>query len=56
MRTEVLCAKEDFEDIVEEIDGGLSHLQWRNTVMPIPHFTDTVCNYDCYKNLIQPAF
>ncbi|KAF7658726.1 hypothetical protein LDENG_00008640 [Lucifuga dentata] len=41
VRTEVHRAREDFEDIVREIDGGLSHLKWRDTVISIPHFTDT---------------
>ncbi|XP_010755291.3 IQ domain-containing protein C [Larimichthys crocea] len=41
VRNEVRCAREDFEDIVTEIDGGLTHLKWRETVIPVPHFTDT---------------
>ncbi|XP_028995545.1 IQ domain-containing protein C [Betta splendens] len=41
VRNEVRRARNDFEDIVQEIDGGLSHLQWRDTVIAIPHFTDT---------------
>ncbi|XP_062252826.1 IQ domain-containing protein C [Platichthys flesus] len=41
VRREVGRAREDFEDIVKEIDGGLRHLQWTRTVIPIPHFTDT---------------
>ncbi|XP_035024681.1 IQ domain-containing protein C [Hippoglossus stenolepis] len=41
VRREVGRAREDFEDIVNEIDGGLKHLQWRSRVIPIPHFTDT---------------
>ncbi|XP_026195882.1 IQ domain-containing protein C [Anabas testudineus] len=41
VRNEVRRAREDFEVIVKEIDGGLSHLQWRDTVISIPHFTDT---------------
>ncbi|KAF0044277.1 hypothetical protein F2P81_003435 [Scophthalmus maximus] len=41
VRKEVGRAREDFTDIVQEIDGGLAHLQWRDTVIPIPHFTDT---------------
>ncbi|XP_053291170.1 IQ domain-containing protein C [Pleuronectes platessa] len=40
VRREVGRAREDFEDIVKEIDGGLRHLQWTSTVIPIPHFTD----------------
>ncbi|XP_019940545.1 IQ domain-containing protein C [Paralichthys olivaceus] len=40
VRQEVGRAREDFEDIVKEIDGGLKHLQWRSSVIPIPHFTD----------------
>lgn len=42
VRKEVRRAREDFEDVVREIDGGLTHLEWRETVIPIPHFTDTV--------------
>lgn len=41
MRNEVSRAREDFEGIVKEIDGGLNHLEWVQTVIPIPHFTDT---------------
>ncbi|XP_044023694.1 IQ domain-containing protein C [Siniperca chuatsi] len=41
VRNEVSRAREDFEDIVKEIDGGSTHLEWRETVIPIPHFTDT---------------
>ncbi|XP_034051392.1 IQ domain-containing protein C [Thalassophryne amazonica] len=40
VRKEVCHAQEDFEDIVREIDGGLSHLEWQKTIIPIPHFTD----------------
>lgn len=34
---------------MREIDGGLTHLRWTDTTLPIPHFTDTggVC--------LQPA-
>ncbi|XP_060919723.1 IQ domain-containing protein C isoform X2 [Labrus mixtus] len=42
VRREVRRAQEDFEDIVKEIDGGLVHLEWRESpVIPTPHFTDT---------------
>nr|XP_020446561.1 IQ domain-containing protein C-like [Monopterus albus] len=41
VRNEVRRARQDFEDIVQEIDGGLSHLQWREAVISIPHFTDS---------------
>lgn len=44
MRKEIRRAREDFEDIVKEIDGGLTHVQWKETVIPIPHFTDNVSN------------
>ncbi|KTF75718.1 hypothetical protein cypCar_00021334 [Cyprinus carpio] len=30
-----------FEEMVQEIDGGLDHLQWRGNIIPRPHFTDT---------------
>ncbi|XP_071384197.1 IQ domain-containing protein C [Centroberyx affinis] len=41
VRKEIYSAREDFEDIVREIDGDLAHLEWRETIVPIPHFTDT---------------
>ncbi|XP_032356615.1 IQ domain-containing protein C [Etheostoma spectabile] len=41
VRNEVRGAREDFEDIVKEIDGGLAHVEWRETVIPIPHFSYT---------------
>lgn len=47
MRKEVHRAGKDFEDIVKEIDGGLTHLQWREAVIPIPHFTYTVRTSYC---------
>ncbi|KAK5599573.1 hypothetical protein CRENBAI_019112 [Crenichthys baileyi] len=40
-RTEVRRAREDFEEIVREIEGGLTHLRWTDTTPSIPHFTDT---------------
>ncbi|XP_070835007.1 IQ domain-containing protein C [Chaetodon trifascialis] len=41
VRNEVRRGREDFEDVVREIDGGLIHLEWREAVIAIPHFTDT---------------
>ncbi|XP_037342535.2 IQ domain-containing protein C [Pungitius pungitius] len=41
VRNQVRRGREDFEDIVKEIDGGLDHLVWREMVIPFPHFTDT---------------
>ncbi|XP_056152471.1 IQ domain-containing protein C [Lampris incognitus] len=41
MREEVSRARKDFEDIVKEIDGDLTHLQWRETIVALPYFTDT---------------
>ncbi|XP_035797735.1 IQ domain-containing protein C isoform X2 [Amphiprion ocellaris] len=41
VRSEIRCAQEDFEEIVKEIDGGLTHLKWVEAVISIPHFTDT---------------
>uniref|UniRef100_A0AAQ4RBE2 IQ motif containing C n=1 Tax=Gasterosteus aculeatus aculeatus TaxID=481459 RepID=A0AAQ4RBE2_GASAC len=41
VRNQVRRGREDFEDIVKEIDGGLAHLVWKEMVIPIPHFTDT---------------
>lgn len=39
----VVCkAREDFEDIVKEIDGRLTHLKWTDTLISIPQFIDTV--------------
>ncbi|XP_041828086.1 IQ domain-containing protein C [Melanotaenia boesemani] len=40
MRSEVRRARENFEDIVKEIDGSLNHLTWTDTVISIPRFTD----------------
>ncbi|XP_034419546.1 IQ domain-containing protein C [Cyclopterus lumpus] len=40
-RNEVRRARGDFEDIVKEIDGGVTHLEWKEKVVPVPHFTDT---------------
>ncbi|KAM8917541.1 IQ domain-containing protein C isoform 2-T2 [Spinachia spinachia] len=41
VRNQVRRGRQDFEDIVKEIDGGLAHLVWREMVIPSPHFTDT---------------
>ncbi|XP_034530386.1 IQ domain-containing protein C isoform X2 [Notolabrus celidotus] len=42
VRREVRRSREDFEDIVKEIEGDLTHLEWRETwIIPTPHFTDT---------------
>ncbi|XP_029981924.1 IQ domain-containing protein C isoform X2 [Sphaeramia orbicularis] len=42
VRNEIRRAREDFEDIVREIDGGLDHLKWvKISALSIPHFTDT---------------
>ncbi|KAM3594605.1 uncharacterized protein V6R79_010735 [Siganus canaliculatus] len=41
VRSDVSRAREDFEAIVQEIDGSLTHLVWRKFVFPVPHFTDT---------------
>ncbi|XP_026185398.1 IQ domain-containing protein C [Mastacembelus armatus] len=41
VRNEVCRARRDFEDIVKEIDGSLSHVEWKDTVIPMPHFADT---------------
>ena len=43
LRREVRKAREDFEDIVTEIDGRLNHLQWRDAILSSPRFTYTVC-------------
>ncbi|KAL7380532.1 hypothetical protein ABVT39_019362 [Epinephelus coioides] len=40
VRNEIRRAREDFEDIVTEIDGGLTHVEWRQGVIPIPRFID----------------
>ncbi|XP_027857047.1 IQ domain-containing protein C [Xiphophorus couchianus] len=40
-RTEVRRAREDFEEIVREVEGDLTHLRWTDTTLSIPHFTDT---------------
>lgn len=44
VRNEIRRAREDFEDIVTDIDGGLTHVEWRQGVIPIPRFTDPVSN------------
>lgn len=36
---------------MSEIDGGLTHLKWRETVIPLPRFTDTVSNRSGYETL-----
>ncbi|XP_029316972.1 IQ domain-containing protein C isoform X2 [Cottoperca gobio] len=41
VRNELRQAREDFEDIVKEIDGGLTHVEWSETIIPIPHFRHT---------------
>ncbi|XP_068608505.1 IQ domain-containing protein C [Brachionichthys hirsutus] len=40
VRNEVRRAREDFEDVVKEIDGVLTHLGWSGAIIPTPHFTD----------------
>ncbi|XP_017269452.1 IQ domain-containing protein C [Kryptolebias marmoratus] len=39
VRHEVRRAREDFEEIVTEIDGGLTHLRWTETAISTPLFT-----------------
>lgn len=41
LRDEVRRARDDFEDIVKEIDGGLDSLKWVKKALYFPHFTDT---------------
>ncbi|XP_061699208.1 IQ domain-containing protein C isoform X2 [Syngnathoides biaculeatus] len=41
VRAAVRRAQVDFEEVVKEIDGTLTHLGWRDTIIPTPHFTDT---------------
>ncbi|XP_047466859.1 IQ domain-containing protein C [Mugil cephalus] len=52
VRREVIRAREDFEEIVKEIDGGLTHLKWTDAVISVPHFTDTD---DPYPRLCSSA-
>ncbi|XP_061599266.1 IQ domain-containing protein C [Cololabis saira] len=40
-RYEVRRAREDFEEIVNEIDGNLSQLNWTEKIISTPHFADT---------------
>ncbi|KAF6721863.1 IQ domain-containing protein C [Oryzias melastigma] len=40
IREEVRRARVDFEDIVKEIDGSLTHLRWTDVIVSIPYFTD----------------
>lgn len=42
IREEVRRARVDFEDIVKEIDGSLTHLRWTDVIVSIPYFTDYV--------------
>lgn len=51
MRKEVQRAREDFEAVVKEIDGGLTHFHWKKSVIPVPHFTDTVSLDDVFRPL-----
>ncbi|XP_031704027.1 IQ domain-containing protein C isoform X1 [Anarrhichthys ocellatus] len=46
VRDEVRRTREDFEDIVREIDGSLTHVEWKETVIAIPHFTDNVDSFN----------
>lgn len=48
VRKEVRNARGDFEDIVEEIDGRLTHLKWTDSVISVPQFTDAVSG--SYRN------
>ncbi|XP_069008495.1 IQ domain-containing protein C isoform X2 [Embiotoca jacksoni] len=41
VRGEVRGARDDFEEVVREIDGGLTNLKWVEAVVSIPRFTDT---------------
>ncbi|KAK2896893.1 hypothetical protein Q8A67_011381 [Cirrhinus molitorella] len=41
MRKGLSLVQTQFEEIVQEIDGGLYHLQWKGNIIPKPHFTDT---------------
>ncbi|KAM4723877.1 IQ domain-containing protein C [Anableps anableps] len=41
LRTELRRAREDFEEIVREIEGEQTHLRWTDTILSIPFFTDT---------------
>ncbi|CAG5866524.1 unnamed protein product [Menidia menidia] len=40
LRSEVRRARQDFEEIVKEIDGSLTDLRWTEAVIAIPCFTD----------------
>lgn len=42
IREEVRRASVDFEEIVKEIDGSLTHLRWTNATVSIPYFIDNV--------------
>nr|XP_055025952.1 IQ domain-containing protein C [Misgurnus anguillicaudatus] len=41
IRKYLSLVRTQFEDIVQEIDGGLDHLHWEESIIPKPHFTDT---------------
>lgn len=51
LRNEVRRAREDFEDIVKEIHGGLDCLRWVKKALYFPHFTDTHNDILPFKNL-----
>ncbi|KAG5856041.1 hypothetical protein ANANG_G00003680 [Anguilla anguilla] len=39
VRKELSGVRQDYEDIVSEIEGDLSHLEWRGGIIAIPLFT-----------------
>ncbi|XP_068195386.1 IQ domain-containing protein C [Antennarius striatus] len=40
VRNKIRRAREDFEEIVKELDGDLTHLRWSEAIVPTPHFAD----------------
>lgn len=44
MRKALQCVRNEYEDIVKEIEGDLDELRWRGTVIQIPAFSEEVNN------------
>ena len=48
MRKTIKCARDEYEDIVKEIEGDLNDLHWRGAVIQIPAFSEVVSNFHWY--------
>ncbi|KAJ0009005.1 hypothetical protein NQD34_016420 [Periophthalmus magnuspinnatus] len=51
LRNEMRRAREDYEDIVKEIDGDLHCLKWIKRALYFPYFTDTPNAISPYRSL-----